>query len=138
MRAEPGARPARHYFERATTGACDPQTKAGLRDRALPVLAFAGAFRRSELVAPSWSPSTWPTSSRFPMGLRILDRSSKTDQEAAGKRKPLPYGSDPATCPVGTLAAWLSAAEVRRVRCSGPSTATTRFSPVCLAISRWL
>jgi hypothetical protein len=72
------------------------------------------------------------------MGLRILDRSSKTDQEAAGKRKPLPYGSDPATCPVGTLAAWLSAAEVRRVRCSGPSTATTRFSPVCLAISRWL
>ena len=28
--------------------ACDPDTKAGLRDRALLVLAFAGAFRRSD------------------------------------------------------------------------------------------
>jgi hypothetical protein len=41
-----------------------------------------------------------------------LVRCSNTDQEAAGKRKPLPYGSNPATCPVRTLAAWLEAAEL--------------------------
>jgi integrase len=49
---------------------------------------------------------------QVPDGLRILVRRSKTRQEAAGKRKPLPYGSNPATCPVRTLAAWLSAAEI--------------------------
>jgi site-specific recombinase XerD len=80
---------------------------AGRRDRALLVLAFAGAFRRSELVALDVADVE-----EVADGLRILVRRSKTDQEAAGKRKPLPYGSNPATCPVRTLAAWLEAAEI--------------------------
>ncbi|MBJ7607140.1 MAG: tyrosine-type recombinase/integrase [Candidatus Dormibacteraeota bacterium] len=92
---------------RRMVAACDPASKAGLRDRALLVLAFAGAFRRSELVSLDVADVE-----QVPDGLRILVRRSKTDQEAAGKRKPLPYGSNPATCPVRTLAAWLSAAEI--------------------------
>jgi site-specific recombinase XerD len=92
---------------RRMVASCDPETKAGLRDRALLVLAFAGAFRRSELVSLDVADVE-----QVPDGLRILVRRSKTDQEAAGKRKPLPYGSNPATCPVRTLAAWLGAAEI--------------------------
>jgi integrase len=91
---------------RRMVATCDRETKAGLRDRALLVLAFAGAFRRSELVALDVADVE-----QVPDGLRILVRRSKTDQEAV-KRKPLPYGSNPATCPVRTLAAWLSAAEI--------------------------
>jgi hypothetical protein len=92
---------------RRLVAACDPETKAALRDRALLVLAFAGAFRRSELVALDVADVE-----QVPDGLRILVRRFKTHQEAAGKRKPLPYGSNPATCPVRTLAVWLSAAEI--------------------------
>ena len=71
------------------------------------MLAFAGAFRRSELVSLDVADVE-----QVPEGLRILVRRSKTDREAAGKRKPLPYGSNPATCPVRSLAAWLRAAEI--------------------------
>jgi site-specific recombinase XerD len=77
--------------------ACDVASKAGLRDRALLVLALAGAFRRSELVALDVADVE-----QTPDGLLILLRRSETDQEARGKRKPLPYGSNPATCPVRT------------------------------------
>ncbi len=74
---------------------CDPETMAGRRDRALLVLAFAGAFRRSELVALDVGDVE-----QVPDGLRILVRRSKTDQEGAGKRKPLPYAptQPPARC----------------------------------------
>ena len=49
------------------------------RDRALLVLGFAGAFRRSELVALQAEDLT-----EVPDGLRVLIRHSKTDQEGQG------------------------------------------------------
>lgn len=72
-------------------------------DRALLVLGWAGAFRRSELVAVRMQDIQ-----RHADGLTIHVPRSKTDQEGQGRDKQLPWGSDPLTCPVRTLDAWLA------------------------------
>ena len=73
----------------------------GRRDRAL-LLGFAGAFRRSELVALEVT-DVVPT----PFGLRVRIRRSKTDQERQGAEIGIPRGQqNPATCPVRALEAW--------------------------------
>ena len=87
------------------------ETLAGQRDRALLVVGFAGALRRSELVALDVADTTETRD-----GLMITIRRSKTDQEGAGHEVALPFGSDPATCPVRTLRAWLEASGIT----SGP------------------
>ena len=74
----------------------------GRRDRALLLLGFAGAFRRSELVALD---ANDVTSTRD--GLVVAVRRGKTDQEGAGREVGIPYGSTPATCPVRAVADWL-------------------------------
>jgi integrase len=45
-------------------------------------------------------------------GLVVNVRRSKTDQEGAGRRVGVPYGSTPATCPVRALEAWCQAARI--------------------------
>jgi integrase len=45
-------------------------------------------------------------------GLTITLRRSKTDQEGQGRKIGVPYGSNPETCPVRTLQAWLQQAGV--------------------------
>lgn len=81
---------------------------AALRDRALLILGFAGAFRRSELVALDVEDVTWVRE-----GLRIQVRRSKTDEEAAGQSVGIPYGSRVETCPVRALREWCEAAGIR-------------------------
>ena len=44
--------------------------------------------------------------------LIVTIRKSKTDQEGSGAKVGIPYGSNPATCPVRSLKAWL---EVSRI-----------------------
>ena len=83
----------------------------GVRDRALLLVGFAGAFRRSELVALDVDDMADTTD-----GLVVTIRRSKTDQEGAGEQIGIPYGSDPATCPVRSYRAWLDASGVT----SGP------------------
>jgi integrase len=80
----------------------------GVRDRALLLVGFAGAFRRSELVALDIADVQFTSD-----GLVVLLRRSKTDQEGEGRRVGVPYGSNPETCPVRSLRAWIevSAAE---------------------------
>jgi site-specific recombinase XerD len=56
-----------------------PDTMIGKRDRALLALGFAGAFRRSELVALEVADLV-----ETPDGLRVTIRRSKTDQEGQG------------------------------------------------------
>lgn len=80
---------------------------AGRRDRALLVVGFAGGFRRSEVAALEVADVE-----RHDDGLVVNLRRSKTDQEGAGRRVGLPYGSNPETCPVRTLEAWLEAAAI--------------------------
>jgi len=89
----------------------DESTAQGLRDRALLVVGFTGALRRSELVALNYEDIRW---TREGMVLHI--RSSKTDQEGQGSEVGIPLGRKPGTCPVRLLKAWLDFAKIK----SGP------------------
>jgi site-specific recombinase XerD len=82
-----------------------PDRLIGLRDRALLLLGFAGAFRRSELVALNVS-DVQETAD----GLRVRICRSKTDQEAQGTTIAIVHGS--VACPVRALKTWLSAASI--------------------------
>lgn len=84
-----------------------PRGLLGVRDRALLTVGFAGGFRRSELIAVEISDVAFVHE-----GIEIIVRRSKTDQAGAGMLKVIAYGSDPATCPVRLLRAWLDAAPV--------------------------
>ncbi|MEI6521665.1 MAG: site-specific integrase, partial [bacterium] len=79
-----------------------PDSIIGQRNRALLLLGFAGAFRRSELVSLNLDDVQECTE-----GLRISIRRSKTDQEGEGRVVGIPYGSDMQTCPVRAYKAWL-------------------------------
>lgn len=95
-------------------GAC-PGDLAGHRDRALFLIGFAGAFRRSELVAIDREHLLFEAS----MVIIHIPR-SKRDQEGKGADVTLPRMRDPDTgavsdtCPVRALETWLSRAKIRR------------------------
>jgi site-specific recombinase XerD len=76
---------------------------AALRDRALLLIGFAGAFRRSELVALNIEDIE-----EAPEGLRITIRRGKTDQEGKGAVVAIVRGS--IACPVTAFKAWIAAA----------------------------
>ncbi len=83
-----------------------PQTSTiGKRNRALLLLGFAGAFRRSELVGLDIADVVVTGD-----GLVVTLRRSKTDQEGAGRTVGIPYGSDPTTCPVRATTGWIAVA----------------------------
>ncbi len=82
----------------------------GTRDRALLLLGFAGAFRRSELVGLDVEDCTFGKD-----GLTVALRRSKTDQDGVGRKIGIPYGSNPDTCPVRTIQAWLEIAGINTV-----------------------
>jgi site-specific recombinase XerD len=65
-----------------------PTDLRGLRDRALLLLGFAGAFRRSELVALDVDDIDEGTE-----GIHVRIKRSKTDQEGAGDFVSIPHGS---------------------------------------------
>jgi integrase len=76
------------------------------RDKALLLVGFSGAFRRSELVALRYEDMT-----RFEGGVELLIRKSKTDQEGAGRTVFIPHASG-SCCPVKALMIWLSMAGI--------------------------
>jgi len=84
-----------------------PGTLRGRRDRALLLVGFAGALRRSELVALAVRDVAFEAE-----GMVLTIRRSKTDPEAAGQLVGIPYGEQPETCPVRALQAWLEAARI--------------------------
>jgi len=81
-----------------------PSNRLGIRDRALLLLGFAGAFRRSELTALDVEDLEFNED-----GMIVRVRRSKTDAEGRGEKVGIPYGSNPATCPVRSLWSWLEA-----------------------------
>lgn len=93
---------------RAMTAAL-PDSLSGIRDRALILVGFAGAFRRSELVAVDVAD--------VEIGAHVIIRigKSKSDQEGSGSIKAIPPMEDE-LCPVRALRAWLAAAGIQ----SGP------------------
>jgi site-specific recombinase XerD len=99
--------PLRASDIRSLVGTLDLDSLIGVRDRALLVVGFAGAFRRSELVALDVDDAVENGD-----GLIVQIRRSKVDQEGQGASLGLPFGSDPSTCPVRTLRAWLDVAAI--------------------------
>ena len=81
----------------------------GQRDRALLLIGFAGAFRRSELIALDVEDLE-----ESELGFRVTIRHSKTDQEGAGQTIAIVRGS--VACPITALKGWLAAAGIT----SGP------------------
>jgi integrase len=79
----------------------------GVRDRAMILLGFAGAFRRSELVGLNIEDCEFGKD-----GLTITLRRSKTDQDGEGRKIGIPYGSNPETCPVRTVQGWMEQATI--------------------------
>jgi integrase len=79
------------------------------RDRALLLIGFAGALRRSELVAIQCDDIT-----RFEGGMEILLRRSKTDQEGVGRTVWIPHAKDAERCPVAALDQWLTLSGIDR------------------------
>ena len=77
------------------------------RDRLVLLLGFAGAMRRSELVGLDVADVE-----EVDEGLLVHLERSKTDQEGAGRRVEVVYGTDAATCPVRAWRAWLAASGI--------------------------
>jgi site-specific recombinase XerD len=86
-----------------------PVKLAGLRDRALLLIGFGGALRRSELVALDVADIE-----ETETGLLVKIRGSKTDQERAGATIAIARGD--VACPAKALREWLDAAGIE----SGP------------------
>jgi integrase len=84
---------------------------AGVRDRTLFLVCFAGALRRAELVGLDVEHVTWTTE-----GMRLLITRSKTDKEGAGAEVGITNGRVAETCPVAALKRWLEHAGIT----SGP------------------
>ena len=78
-----------------------------LRDRALLLLGFAGAFRRSELVGIHLEHMDWREE-----GLVVTLPRSKTDQEGQGRQVAVLAAADPILCPLSATKAWMKGMEI--------------------------
>jgi site-specific recombinase XerD len=116
-----------------------PDNLIGLRDRALLLVGFSGAFRRSELVSVNCEDLAETAD-----GLVVTIRRSKTDQEAEGRKVAIPRGREESTCPLRSLSVWRAAAGIE----SGPlflrvnrhgHTIRERLSAeaVAIVVKRW-
>lgn len=85
----------------------DRSTLRGQRDAAMILLGYAGALRRSELVALRVSDLAWRA-----QGIVISIRHSKSDQEGAGQLVGVARGQHAETDPVSALRCWIAAAEL--------------------------
>lgn len=83
---------------------CD-DSMLGLRDKAILLLGFAGAFRRSELVALKIEDIE-----KTPDGIRVTIRQSKTDQQGKGETIAIPNGTRFRI--VDTLFSWINEANI--------------------------
>jgi site-specific recombinase XerD len=88
----------------------DTATLAGLRDRAMLLLGFAAALRRSELVALDVEHLTFDAA----RGLLVMVARSKADQEQEGAEVAVPYAQQPDRCAVRALRRYLDAAGIHR------------------------
>lgn len=86
---------------RAMIAALDLSSAAGLRDRAVILLGWAMAGRRSEIAGLNIADVR-----EAEHGLRLTVRKSKTDQAAKGTVVKIPAGRDPELCPRRAVRAW--------------------------------
>lgn len=84
-----------------------PKGARGIRDRAVLLLGFHGAFRRSELTNLNAKDVREEEG-----GLVVVLRRSKTDQDGQGLEKGILFQADPEFCPVRAWRAWIEIAAV--------------------------
>lgn len=114
----------RHMVDALPRDADGEWTLAAKRDRALLLVGFAGALRRSELAAVQAEHVQFTAD-----GLRLFLPRSKADQEGRGATIGIHYGQRPATCPVRALRSWLQAAR--------EATGSPLSGPVFRKVDRW-
>jgi integrase len=83
-----------------------PGGMKGIRDKAILLLGFSGAFRRSELVALDVADLV-----ECDDGYRVTIRRSKTDQEGQGVTIAIVRGTG-TSCPIKAIKAWLAASGI--------------------------
>jgi len=115
-------------------GEADPEAAPGAalrarRDKALLLLGFAAALRRSELAAVRTDHLSFT-----PDGLRLLIPKSKSDQEGAGQVVGVAYGARAETCPVRAVRSYIAAASRELARHGRPSPLS---GPVFRSVDRW-
>jgi integrase len=122
IRARRGTRPkckaALRPFDLQEMVSALPPDLSGMRDRALLLVGFGSALRRSELSALRVEHVAWHA-----RGVALLVARSKTDQQGEGVEVPIHAAPGP-LCPVDALRVWLDAAGIT----SGP---------VFRSVSRW-
>ena len=84
-----------------------PPGLAGARDRALLLVGFVAALRRSELAGVCVEHLA-----AHPKGQVLNIPRSKTDQHGEGQLVVLPYATRPEHCPVLALGDWLAASNI--------------------------
>jgi len=80
----------------------------GLRDRALLLVGWSAALRRSELAQLRWGQVSWEAG-----GAQLQLMGSKTDKENAGQPVPVAAEPDSVACPLEALRAWREACSAR-------------------------
>ena len=85
------------------------EMKRKLRDKALILIGFSGAFRRSELIALELEDLDFVNE-----GVKIFIKKSKTDQTGEGMIKAIPYFENKEVCPVTNLKSWLKFQEDKK------------------------
>jgi site-specific recombinase XerD len=106
--ASQGKAPATLAKVEKMVATCNPMTLDGLRSRAIILMGFAGAFRRSELASLDMSDLKWSDE-----GVLVTVRHSKTDQRGEGMKKAIPYVNEGGgLCAATALRAWLTAARI--------------------------
>lgn len=100
---EPDQAPAYDIEEYKQCIRAIPTTATGLRDRAMLLVCFVGAFRRSELVALNMEGIQFTR-----QGAIVSYQGSKTNQYGRTEQKALFFSPDPDTCPVRALQDYVS------------------------------
>lgn len=109
--------PIRLPILRAIISGIDRSVAIGRRDAALILLGFAGAFRRSELVALDVADLSLTAAGDGRPAYEVIVRRGKTDQEAAGMTKGIfSAADDKGLCPVNALRDYLEYCNIE----SGP------------------
>jgi len=128
------AAPAVPDVLRLLLAACAPaDTALGARDRAMLLLGFGAALRRSELVALQLG-DVEPVPGR---GLRLLVRRSKTDQHGQGQQVAIwANPGEPLFCPAAALDAWLGHRVTARDLDALPSEGAREERPLFCAVTK--
>lgn len=115
-----------------------PQNLRGYRDRAILLIGFAGALRRSEITGLDCGPEQTPDSGGWieivPEGVLLTIRG-----KTGWRQVEIARGSREATCPVHALEQWLSLAKIRlgpifrRVREQNSNVGPNRLNDVEVA-----